>query len=222
MPNWTSNEVRIEGSADDIRKIRDFVKSDESAFDFDRIVPMPKDLLMEAGGIMRDAIAVAKTRKGYAPRAKTLANVRLPRVVSLYRGRENVTISTEDELAALGRAYLSNEKKYGARDWYDWCCINWGTKWNACKCSIAEDADETVVYEFQTAWADPDPVIVKLSNLFPSVTIALSSAYEDPEPWHWYSKDYKAGKLVGTHDWIDQDLKDEYDEMEAEYEEECG
>lgn len=222
MPNWTSNNVTIFGSREDIFKIKDFVRSDETAFDFNKIVPMPDDLLMESGGIARDAIAAAKTRKGYAPRAKILADVRLPRTVSLYRGQRNVTISTEDDLVALGKAYLSNEKKYGARDWYDWCCDNWGTKWNACECSILDEVGDTVSYEFQTAWSDPEPVIKKLSELFPDVTVSIASAYEDPEPWRWYQKTYKAGNLIGTADWIDWDVKAEYDEMEAEYEEECG
>lgn len=65
-------------------------------------------------------------------------------------------------------------------------------------------------------------MIVKLSELFPDAAVTLSCAYEDPEPWHWYSTDYKAGQAVGTHDWIDWDVKAEYDEMEAEYEANCG
>jgi len=49
--------------------------------------------------------------------------------------------------------------KYGAKDWYDWCVSNWGTKWD-----IGEqewdlgdlEPDSTMVgISFQTAWAPP-------------------------------------------------------------------
>lgn len=222
MPNWTSNEVTISGPADVIARVKDFVRSDDLVFDFDKIVPMPKDLCMESGSVEMYAINAAKTRKGSKARAKAIAAGHLPTRISLYKGRRDVPINTEEELVAVGRSYLSNKKKYGCYDWYDWCCDNWGTKWNACDCVLTNNSRQDIAYEFQTAWSDPEPVILRLSELFPDAMITLSSAYEDPDPWRWYSKDFQAGELVGTHDWIDQDLKDQYDEWAAEDEEEAG
>lgn len=41
MPNYCENYLTIEGNTITLKKIIDFVKSDETAFDFEKIVPMP-------------------------------------------------------------------------------------------------------------------------------------------------------------------------------------
>jgi hypothetical protein len=64
-----------------------------------------------------------------------------------------------DEGKALKKAQDSNMKKFGFKDWYDWCNANWGTKWNSYDCQLG---DETV--SFQTAWAPPLPVITELAE----------------------------------------------------------
>src|SRR5262245_34090949 len=39
MPNWSYNHLQIVGSEDEIDKFLNFVKTKESAFDFDTIIP---------------------------------------------------------------------------------------------------------------------------------------------------------------------------------------
>jgi Ferredoxin-like domain in Api92-like protein len=56
-----------------------------------------------------------------------------------------------------------NEKKYGYKDWYDWSCGNWGTKWNSYGNRIEEEAPSQIFFE--TAWAPAIPVIDKLAKL---------------------------------------------------------
>lgn len=70
MPNWTSNEVTISGPADVIARVKDFVRSDDLVFDFDKIVPMPKDLCMESGSVEMYAINAAKTERAARPELK--------------------------------------------------------------------------------------------------------------------------------------------------------
>ena len=41
MPNYVSNGLSIKADAETLKRIREEVKSEESAFDFDKIVPMP-------------------------------------------------------------------------------------------------------------------------------------------------------------------------------------
>ena len=53
------------------------------------------------------------------------------------------------------RQYM-NMKIYGHPTWYDWCCENWGTKWN----SMHGDA-----YSFDTAWAPPVPIFNRIAEL---------------------------------------------------------
>ena len=40
MPNYCDNYLRIDGPADAVKNLIDFVKSNENKFDFNKIVPM--------------------------------------------------------------------------------------------------------------------------------------------------------------------------------------
>ena len=48
MPNWTTNEIRFEDMS--AEKIKEFFGSDDREFDFNRIIPMPKELDITSGG----------------------------------------------------------------------------------------------------------------------------------------------------------------------------
>lgn len=63
-----------------------------------------------------------------------------------------------------------------AIDWYEWSISNWGTKWNAYDTAVS---DRFTVVRFDTAWAHPWPVIVKLSSMFPNARIEVVYADED-------------------------------------------
>ena len=45
MPNWCSNRVSVRGPHADVETFRTFVASDRSLFDFNKVVPMPEELL---------------------------------------------------------------------------------------------------------------------------------------------------------------------------------
>lgn len=87
-------------------------------------------------------------------------------------------IETEEgkKLFELGEICADNIAKYGAPTWYEWCCANWGTKWNACDSVV--NADERTI-EFQTAWSCPEPIVEKLADLFPNVDFTWCYADED-------------------------------------------
>lgn len=67
------------------------------------------------------------------------------------------------EQAALEKKQAENIDNYGAKDWYDWCVDNWGTKWDFGRedgrppAEIKTDAagEEYVELGFDTAWAPP-------------------------------------------------------------------
>jgi len=67
------------------------------------------------------------------------------------------------------------KKKYGAVDWYNWNCKNWGTKWDTQGYSF-EDFGETLNFGFNTAWSPCLPAIKKLAKLFPDTKIEYSYA----------------------------------------------
>jgi len=56
---------------------------------------------------------------------------------------------------------------------YDWCIKNWGTKWGICDASM-EMYHSELEYWFQTAWSPPEPVIRKMSKMFPRLKFVLT------------------------------------------------
>lgn len=137
MPNYCYGRLRIQTSI--LERFQDFlcfIKSDESEFDFNRVIPMPD---------------------------------------YIYRGN----LGSEER------------EKYGANNWYDWSCINWGTKWNAVDVRIDGDS----VY-FWTAWSPCSPVILALSKAFPDV--ALTYYYLDEGGGFSGIEYYSGGYLVNN------------------------
>jgi hypothetical protein len=59
-------------------------------------------------------------------------------------------------------------------DWYTWQIDNWGTKGNACECYINSN-----YICYQTAWSFSEPILEKLSELFPNVEFLFKYADED-------------------------------------------
>lgn len=82
----------------------------------------------------------------------------------------------KNDLYEKGKIYVDNYLNYGATTWYDWCCQNWGTKWNAGNTeAFGNDA-----VTFETAWCSPEPVIKKLSEMYPDKRIDVTAYNEDP------------------------------------------
>lgn len=55
------------------------------------------------------------------------------------------------------------EAAYGARDWYDWCVKNWGTKWPSDNHHVVKG--DTLIAYFATAWSPPIGIYQSLLNL---------------------------------------------------------
>ena len=62
--------------------------------------------------------------------------------------------------------------------WWDWRVQNWGTKWNSYDDHVEIVDDDEVEYTFSTAWSPPEPVIHKLRELYPDVSI--TAFYDEP------------------------------------------
>lgn len=146
MPNWCENDLHIYGSDNDLTRLKTLMQSEDSVFDFNRLIPRPEEFEgVHTGSCVIDG-----------------QHYKLWRVVGEGDEVKNAPI-TEEERAA----WLS---KYGSDNWYDWCCANWGTKWNSSDVSLDEGI-ESLDYRFNTAWSPPEPVIKKLAKLFPDCDI---------------------------------------------------
>ena len=76
----------------------------------------------------------------------------------------------------------TKEKPYKLEDgttiwWYEWCCDNWGTKWDASDCIMKYKHNE-LRFTFNTAWNPPIPWLEKVALIFPNLWIELT--YNEP------------------------------------------
>ena len=150
MPNWCLNRVTVCGDEKEVARFVAAVKGKEEPFDFESILPMPKELKkVQMGSCTIDGEHVSKWwRKGGK-------DIKVP--------------------AATSMRWL---KKYGATNWYDWARINWGTKWNVSDVELEEQDSECVVYRFETAWGPPQGIFETLCERFPKLSIEWF--YDEP------------------------------------------
>jgi hypothetical protein len=158
MPNWIRNIVEFSGDEKVIAKMREEIRSEDRVIDFNKIAPIPKELVGT-----KSPISII-SQKEYDKQEKRIANGKLTE----HEQKWGVSRGITQELA---NEYL---QKFGHTDWYGWQNANWGTKWNACD-SMEFDTE----IEFNTAWSTPFALLLKLSEKYPEVTINVKYADED-------------------------------------------
>lgn len=186
MPNHVKNEITA--SPD----ILDFMRSEESEFDFNRIIPMPEVLKCEPSCNVIDwaKIATGKIklddlnkptpdpleafkRNDFGAATERLAQSNLVRLLldgpfpkDFSEKDWNDFISCQTAIRTCG----------GLPSWYEWSIKHWGTKWNAYDVSRKNPRLVT----FQTAWSMPKGVILAMEKKFmPCEPIRIRWADED-------------------------------------------
>ena len=205
MPNYVRNIVKMEG----IVKLPLFtVEGGRMRFDFNKVIPMPESLDVESGSINDEAIIYYVTDKCTLPlRAiskpdKELVEKKINNRFSKGSWAEEIFMrvlekthaaptSWKEELYKKGETYVANIRKYGHATWYEWCYENWGTKWNAG--SNEQENDDTIIFE--TAWSNPEPVMLKLSEMYPEAAIEHWWADEDMGSNDGY-RIYQGGEVI--------------------------
>lgn len=92
--------------------------------------------------------------------------------------RKSATLS---EVLEYGKQAVENILTYGYRDWYDWCCAHWGTKWNACSTQIPNPGVAEVY--FDTAWSPVNHLILELATRNPDCRFEYEFAEEQTGFW---------------------------------------
>jgi len=199
MPNWVTGRLTISGENIEnvIEKITTKTKYDENEpesinLDFNKIIPMPKDLEIVAGSLTDRAVELYLTSLnpevdyyGYEKLSKEEFDELLNNVKKRHSFSKYESILTKEEidkyiemhandsdlkdydnsLLEYGKHAVENVKKYEHMDWYSWSIANWGTKWNAC--STFYDEKRPNIITFDTAWSDVRDVIFEMSKMFP-------------------------------------------------------
>ena len=181
MPNWVKSVIKTKPDV-----LEDIMKkySNEKGLDFQKIIPMPKDLDIEysVGGVLGLVYLFLDNNCSISKEliVQTFQNVSLE---SLYdsdaleivkrdynQGKEIKESKRDIELA---KKYISNYEKYGQATWYEWRIKNWGTKWNNIE---FKRSNNTMIFE--TAWGFPEEIILKLSQKYPDTTFHCKFADE--------------------------------------------
>ena len=220
MPNHVQNNIHFDCSEERLKEILTTIQFDEErgtevygigTFDFNKVIAMHKDLLIEDGSRTADGIelylsSINPNNSQYGMEKAT------PEVFNeLFRKcnnekffrkyNPNLTKSeamklacfvTEEELLEIGKQAINNMKNFGATTWYEWRIKNWGTKWNSYSNHLFENQ-----LSFQTAWSAPHPIVARLSEMFPDVKMKHEWADEDLGHNLGY-KVYKGGEILET------------------------
>lgn len=171
MPNHVRNRLIIMAEEARVKEITDFLigEPDEDSspyyIDFNKIIPMPSDLEVEAGSRGEIGEVILNKKGFYAGKSYT-------EVKEMF---DKLKPEEQKEYLKLGRQYRSNRKKYGHTTWYGWAIENWGTKWNAY--NQKRTADNEIW--FDTAWSCVVQLIGKLSEKFPDAVFDYTWADED-------------------------------------------
>ena len=94
---------------------------------------------------------------------------------SMSYNKVKLSIEEEKELLALGlSSQLDLNSDAYNQGGYQWCIVNWGTKWGICSPEISsikefKNKNKRVTYVFDTAWSPPFPLLTKISELYPSL-----------------------------------------------------
>lgn len=156
MPNWTSCSLIIRGSKKQLDKI------EETKFDFNNIIPMPKELQLDTSDICvscGDKLARVKDSFGglHCKKCDVIGNIG-GRISHL---KEQMFQGLNEKEIKLAKTWIS---KYGTCSWYDWSITNWGTKWNASEVEISRESPTVLNVYFATPWNLPNPILRKLSE----------------------------------------------------------
>ena len=136
MPNWTSNEVRFKSRINSKKQLSKLKK---------RLKGVEYLVELESG-----------------EKTKEWNDFDFNKIHKMPKALEDTVSPTRDEDKVKAKRRL---KKYGAENWYDWKCKNWGTKWNSVDTEIIEDERDGLTYSFNTAWDCPREVVEKLQHI---------------------------------------------------------
>jgi hypothetical protein len=150
MTDWCSNIVSIQ--SEDEKKVEEVMNFIGDSFDFDKIIPYP-EILKQRDEEYEEIDTVLKPfyGDGFLEKQQSLP------------------------------AYIDYVNKWGTGssgyqiEGAHWCYKNWGTNWNVGKDAHIEDGRIIC----KTAWTPPEPIIVKLSEMFPEVIIRMNYVQEE-------------------------------------------
>lgn len=192
MPNWTDNTIYFRNEEDFKEAKKYMVSLDKDLnehVDFEIISPVPKSLNIECSSLTSDIEKASSfdelsednknllMRKANKIMNNNLESFEKDFIANLIKSensedKENIAQIIFD---AYKKVIAFNKETYGCKDWYDFCCSEWGTKWNACDSYVDNNMHEI---KFLTAWESPKEYLEKLSKNLGNIPLFMISEYE--------------------------------------------
>lgn len=192
MPNHVYNVLQFSGNQLTIDAMLVAIRHDDYAgsIDFNKVITMPASLNVTAGSdttpslqlYLKAASPFCTTDYGVEKMTETEYDAVLSRCQKLFPTCDFLSSTELDpadsnnlKLLVAGKVYADNIIRHGSPTWHEWCCDYWGTKWNAYDCSQLEGN----ILSFHTAWNNAIPVVIALSEMYPSIRFEYAWADED-------------------------------------------
>jgi hypothetical protein len=161
MPNWVMNELTcIFQTSEELQSFKNRV--DEKNF-YNSFFPMPE--------ILKDtqspSVNIAKLFLEYNKEGNNATTL------------QEIIDAKHQWFSRVAEQALKNQQAFqetGYSDWYEWCNVNWGAKWDASNVVSKELPDfNTIIYTFDSPWGTPEHFVIELSKLYPDATIEMVS-----------------------------------------------
>jgi hypothetical protein len=178
MPNWCHNRVTLSGDAEDLSQLKPLIGSEDHPFDFNKIMPMPESLNIEAGSKELGYQAVYGDWRG-------LLNYSwIPDYIETQQELINYFWRKHPDLLEMAEIYKENRDKYGHLNWYSWRLANWGTKWpiGPDDLLVVIDSEDCMQLEFDTAWSPADGIHEKVQEIINEQGLSCSITWFYDEP----------------------------------------
>ena len=107
----------------------------------------------------KDPAMLERVRKGFKAGGLLQEFLPVPEDLQITAG----FLGDGEEQRQLELKEQANIKKYGYKNWYDWCVANWGTKWDVGGDGAeAQDIEGGLMLTFDSAWSPPVDAYARL------------------------------------------------------------
>ena len=191
MPNWVENEMIITANKQTLNnlfnKIETVEKEDTTYYDIARsLYPLPNPIAL-VFGTGKDLQYVVDKKTGMKRELS---------VDEYFQTKDNKNV--DYDLVKLTEEQINTLKEeYGAADWYDWNCNNYGTKWGDVRTECPLNEREKLVFTFDSAWSNSAVLASRIANDYKCDVLLNHYSIENWE--QGYYKFDNSGSLVESH-----------------------
>jgi hypothetical protein len=186
MPNWINNRLYVKNTGPEFDLLKALFR--EGGLPFSKFCPMPVELVCGVDDIeilIEKSRKIRQRREYWNPKANKVIgklnslgfNIPLLKDLNYLDFAEMFLQEPVKRKTSLQQTITNwrthrrenrNFKKFGAKNWDEWCLNNWGTKLDASDIQVIYSGEDEFCVEFYTAWHPPSGIYKKLGLDFPN------------------------------------------------------